>query len=358
MIKEKRGFTLIELLAVVVILAAVALISTPIVFNIIDEAKKGALQNTAYGIIEASKLNYSRIVLKEGSIDSIVFTYVDGVESSEPSGLKLDYKGKKPRNGTIMVNSEGEIAVALHNGEYCADKGYKYAQVTVSKKPVAECQIGYPFIVQNGLVLSFDGKDFTNSPGTTSWVDKSISGNNSVPTNFAYTTTSGSDDAGAVAFDGTDDYASFTNPNIYSSSFTISMFVFFNEDNREILFGDYSLPNSISVNFEKNTSGRLRLYWGGAPDISTPSGVTPINQYCHLVVVASKESGTVKFYVDGIEVHSYSGVLSDKTPTGLAYIGRDNRTGITAMNGKIKNFQVYDRALSVDEILQNWAASK
>ena len=37
---HKKGFTLIELLAVIVILAIIALIATPIVLNIINDAKE------------------------------------------------------------------------------------------------------------------------------------------------------------------------------------------------------------------------------------------------------------------------------------------------------------------------------
>ena len=39
----KKGFTLIELLAVIVILAIIALIATPIVLDIIDSSKKIAI---------------------------------------------------------------------------------------------------------------------------------------------------------------------------------------------------------------------------------------------------------------------------------------------------------------------------
>ena len=39
---NKKGFTLIELLAVIIILAIIALIATPIVMNVINKAQEGA----------------------------------------------------------------------------------------------------------------------------------------------------------------------------------------------------------------------------------------------------------------------------------------------------------------------------
>ena len=47
--KKKKGFTLIELLAVIVILAIIALIATPIVLNIIKTSRKGAFARSAEG---------------------------------------------------------------------------------------------------------------------------------------------------------------------------------------------------------------------------------------------------------------------------------------------------------------------
>ncbi len=50
--KNKKGFTLIELLAVIVVLAIIALIATPIVMNTIKNAKKGAAERTADNYIK------------------------------------------------------------------------------------------------------------------------------------------------------------------------------------------------------------------------------------------------------------------------------------------------------------------
>ena len=47
--KNRKGFTLIELLAVIVILAIIALIATPIILNMISKARKSAAKDSALG---------------------------------------------------------------------------------------------------------------------------------------------------------------------------------------------------------------------------------------------------------------------------------------------------------------------
>ena len=50
---KKKGFTLIELLAVIVVLAIIALIATPIILGIIDKAKIGAAKSSVLGYADA-----------------------------------------------------------------------------------------------------------------------------------------------------------------------------------------------------------------------------------------------------------------------------------------------------------------
>ena len=60
---NNKGFTLIELLAVIVILAIIALISTPIIIGVIENARNKAAVNSAYGVIDAAKLAYTESIL-------------------------------------------------------------------------------------------------------------------------------------------------------------------------------------------------------------------------------------------------------------------------------------------------------
>jgi len=55
----KKGFTLIELLAVIVILAIIALIATPIILGIIEDARTEAKQRTAELVASAVELAYT-----------------------------------------------------------------------------------------------------------------------------------------------------------------------------------------------------------------------------------------------------------------------------------------------------------
>ena len=61
--KKRKGFTLIELLAVIIVLAIIALIATPIIFNVIENAKIKSLENSCYGVIDAVRTNYSENLL-------------------------------------------------------------------------------------------------------------------------------------------------------------------------------------------------------------------------------------------------------------------------------------------------------
>ena len=97
--KEKnKGFTLVELLAVIVILALIALIATPIILNVINDAKKQAAKDSAYGYMDAVEKYIVSSELEDKSIQ-------DGRYSVEELNKKISVKGSTPDNGNIEIKN-------------------------------------------------------------------------------------------------------------------------------------------------------------------------------------------------------------------------------------------------------------
>jgi len=138
----KKGFTLIELLAVIIILAVIALIATPIVLDVVDTAKLKAFEESAYGIIETVKLkNYDDVF--EGNSNNKTYTF--------PTD-ELVFQGERPKGGTV-VSLNGEIVLAIHNDKYCATKKFGDEKVTITED-ISNCDIKY--VNLNGTIKETD----------------------------------------------------------------------------------------------------------------------------------------------------------------------------------------------------------
>ena len=132
--KNKKGFSLIELLAVIIILAVIALIAVPVVKSIMNKANKNAFKDTAYGIISAGELYFSEQDL-EGMSGEATFDLSEDVNTE--GGLQI--KGKVPK-GTLKINAEGEIALAINNERYCITKRFSEGDVTITED-ISDCDI-------------------------------------------------------------------------------------------------------------------------------------------------------------------------------------------------------------------------
>lgn len=123
--KNKKGFTLIELLAVIVILAIIALIATPIILNIINDARKSAAVDSAYGYIEAIEYQNSMSKLNNEKYKAITSKDVSTI-----NGL-VNLKGTKPTSGNVEIDESGRVieAILCING-YNIDYNGEKAKVT------------------------------------------------------------------------------------------------------------------------------------------------------------------------------------------------------------------------------------
>ena len=134
--KRKEGFTLIELLAVIVILAVIALIATPIIMGVINDAKKGAFKDSAYGIIHAAEIYYANHISASTNAGIKVFSFPDDSE--------LSFQGERPTSGIVMVDAKGNVSLALGNGTWCAKKNRTEDKIRLDPYLIDDCKITEP----------------------------------------------------------------------------------------------------------------------------------------------------------------------------------------------------------------------
>jgi len=131
--KRTKGFTLIELIAVIIILSIIALITVPVVMNIIERANKSAFKDSAYGIIKAGELYYSKQDLDfDNQLENIIFTF--------PEANGLDINGSRPKSGDMIINVNGDISLAISNGKYCVRKGINDKDITIDEN-IDDCSL-------------------------------------------------------------------------------------------------------------------------------------------------------------------------------------------------------------------------
>ena len=196
--------------------------------------------------------------------------------------------------------------------------------------------------IENGLVswYQFDG-DF-NDHSTNSYHATNIGA--------SWTADRHGENNKALSFDGNSSGVRLDNgfPDVFNGSLTVSMWVYFNDDDRSVLFGSYNTANNVC--FEKHTNYRLRIWWNnGQIDFFSPNNVVTSNKWFFVTFVRDKGQNKFIIYVNDKEVASTSGIGTDVAPAGPFYIGRDSRTGTTVTNGKIDDVKIYNRALTTQK---------
>ena len=114
---KNKGFTLIELLAVIVILAIIALIATPMILGVIDTAKRGSAESSALGYVESveKSIMLQQVKGKAAIAAGTYYVNADGnLASTSATGTKVldvDFKGAVP-TGTVTVGSNSSVTEA------------------------------------------------------------------------------------------------------------------------------------------------------------------------------------------------------------------------------------------------------
>ena len=102
---NRNAFTLIELLAIIVILAIIAVITVPIILNIIENSRRGAAKDSAYGYKDSINKWYVSKLSEDSN-----FNIPDGEHKVGELGEKVE--GKVPGDNSWFRISKNEVTDA------------------------------------------------------------------------------------------------------------------------------------------------------------------------------------------------------------------------------------------------------
>jgi hypothetical protein len=209
-----------------------------------------------------------------------------------------------------------------------------------------------PKIVTDGLVLYLDAGNTKSYPGSgTLWNDLSGNGNNGTLVNGP---TFSSANMGSIIFDGSGKRATLLSPFGQSGFTTVSIWYNRVEANSSTSWRTLFATTGSNVHhlISQATTRVLGIFDGSFRSF----GYTPqIDGKFHNYTVIYNSATNATLYVDGVFISTISIVLNLTTST-IGSIG--NWTGNSYWAGNIASAQIYNRALTPEEILQNYNATK
>jgi hypothetical protein len=220
--------------------------------------------------------------------------------------------------------------------------------------------VGSPSLITSGSIIYVDASVPASYPGTgTTWTDLSGNSKNGTLTNGP---TFNSANGGSIVFDGTNDYAVFPITNLGSNG-TVSLWIYKTGNGTPDGGGVVDLLANLdsggisgwSIGMNVNTS-KIDFYIAnnggfGVENFSTSS----ISSNVWYNVACTYNGASKIIYINGVQDASNPSTVNGINITGQW--GMASRiTGQRFFQGRIANAQVYTRALSANEIQQNYNA--
>jgi hypothetical protein len=229
---------------------------------------------------------------------------------------------------------------------------------------------GGPNIITDGLVLYLDaGNTYSYTSGSTVWNDLSRSQTSgSLINGPTFNTGSG----GSIVFDGTNDYVDCGNSSIFNTPNTLTLGVwvkFNNFSSSPIIIGkEWCNGSQWSYSLSMNTDGRLAYVFDSDGNCASTTGiyessnvVCVVGTWYYLSIVHTTSS--INLYSNGNNISgqltgSYGTIYNSTSPVLLGAYRNAGGTYSNFLNGNIVITQIYNRALSASEVLQNYNATK
>ena len=233
-----------------------------------------------------------------------------------------------------------------------------------------------PNLVTDGLILQYDFSNHNSYPGSGDTVYDLVGGQNGTLYNSP---TYSTDKGGYLSLSGSDDYIQVPNGSTirWDQPHSIEFWVYplgTGDSNQDLFEADYN--NNIRIQFDnKDYSGTGRIEVFAENAAASGDALRAYNNWFkekkwhHLVITRTNQVATV--YVDGklddgtadsgLNSIANSTVVSplDNNYTGNVFIGRFiSDAGTENFDGYVALFSLYQKALSKDEVLQNFNTLK
>lgn len=215
-----------------------------------------------------------------------------------------------------------------------------------------------PNISDDGLVLSLDAANTKSYiSGSLTWTDLSRNGNSGTLVNGP---TYDSSSLGSIVFDGVNDFVTSSLNLPSANPFTINSWVYYAAGSGQFPMivsnngGRNDVKLLLGIKIGSNQAPGFNLYM--ANSAQTNVQILPeVNKWYNVAATYSSDRATV--YVNGIfQDSTVAGTFGGFT-TGL-WIGNGTNGGNSYWKGNISSVQIYNRALSAQEILQNYEGLK
>lgn len=295
-----------------------------------------------------------------------------------PSGGYTIYQNKLSQGPSIyVVNNDAQLITRTNTqvaGTVGSPAGYTTVAQCLNYYATQTDKIivnkNYPGIVTSGSVLNLDAGFLPSYPTTSStWYDTSGNTNNSTLTNGSIYNS-----LGVISFDNVDDYVQISSSlDLNTLAATRNMTICFtakklfygtggnNTGDSMVLIGANNGYNSGFRITETNLGTPGTAFTGtpaygfGAPPIANGIGVTSprTGQNTFSYVAFSQSGSSMLGFINGrFTTVTFTNAYTPGANNGA--IGRDVGFGVGWFGGYLGNFQIYNRALTQAEILQNY----
>jgi len=227
-----------------------------------------------------------------------------------------------------------------------------------------------PKIVTDGLVLCLDAANPRSYPKSgTTWSD--LAGSNDGTMQNMDASNFSDEKRGALSFDGADELISVGNNSDLqiTSEITVSAWIKAGVQNNMGIAGKYASTGGqrgylIATNQSDSNQKITWYYQRAAGSFNSGDSLTSssdvLDNSWHFVLCTFTPSVSAKIYIDGeLDATDTVSIQSAIANNSARFeIGTHNEGSVFCFNGNISNVSIYNRALTADEVRQNYNATK